>query len=263
MEKSSRKELTQRAMAYHNLVTQLQREQILRRNIITSHAEERRRLLGHEHLQYHTRVLAWTAKAHSHGQQKERWKKFAGQHLNPFTHTPDSLHRYLRSIGVLRDAYAYNLSSSSSKQQWATTIHKIPTAEPGDGQNNPSDCSKVDAQQAQEQSEMALIHTLLGTCQMEDDPSAYTSLLDDSHDIMRSEATSQVRHMWEQSYTLDPLEKGVPKDWLGFSETLEMHHMFYLAACYEMASLLEKQRLFHFSALIIPRSQNESEVDLR
>ena len=37
-----------------------------------------------------------------------------------------------------------------------------------------------------------------------------------------------------------------------------MHHMFYLAACYETASLLEKQRLFHFSALIIPRSQNES-----
>ena len=153
MEESSRKELTQRAMAYDNLVTQLQREQILHRSIITSQAEERRRLLGQEHLQYHTRVLAWTAKAHSHGQQKERWKKFAVQHLNPFTHTPDSLHRYLRFIGVLRDAYAYNLSSSSSKQQWATTTHKIPTAEPGDGQNNPSDCSKVDPQQAKEQSE--------------------------------------------------------------------------------------------------------------
>ena len=117
MEKSSRKELMQRAMAYQSWVTQLQQEQILRRNVITLHAEERRRLIGHKHLPFHIRVLAWTTKAHSRGQQEERCMKFAGQHLHPFTHTRDTLHKYLRSIGVLRDAYAYNLPTSSSKVQ--------------------------------------------------------------------------------------------------------------------------------------------------
>ena len=115
----------QRAMAYHSLVTVPQREQILRRNVITSHAEERRRLIGHKHLPYHSRVLAWTTKADSRGHQKERWTKFAGQHLNPFTHTPDILHKYLRSIGVLRDPYAYNLPASSSQKQWATATYKV------------------------------------------------------------------------------------------------------------------------------------------
>ena len=152
MEKSLRKELMQRAMAYPSLVTQLQREQILRRSVITSQADVRRRLIGHEHLPYHTRVLAWITKAHSRGQQEERWTKFAGQHLNPFTHTPDSLHKYLRSIGVLQDAYAYNLPSSSAQKQWASTAHKIQATLRGCEQNHSSENSKVDAQQAQEQS---------------------------------------------------------------------------------------------------------------
>ena len=84
----------------------------------------------------------------------------------------------------------------------------LPTCE----QNNPSDTSKVDAQQAQEQSELALIHTLLGSCPMGDDPNpAYTPLHDDSYDSMRSEAISQVRDMWEQSYSLNLFEMRVPK----------------------------------------------------
>ena len=254
----------QRAMSYHSLVLQLQRERILRRNVITSHAQERCRLIGHAHVPYRTKVLAWTTKAHSRGEQKQRWTKFAGQHLNCFTQTPDSLHKYLRSIGVLRDAYAYNVPSSSSHKQWAATTHKVQAALPSCEQNNPSDSSKVDAQQAQEPSEMALIHTLLGTCLTVDDPSpAYTSLHDDSYDTLRSETISQVRNMWEQSYNLDPFEMRIPKHWLSFSETLEMHHMFYPAACYEVANQLEKQRLFHFSALDIPPSQHDSEVDLR
>ena len=65
----------------------------------------------------------------------------------------------------------------------------------------------------------------------DDPPPAYMSLHDDSYDSVRSEAISQVQDMWEQSYNLDPFEMRVPKHWLRFTETLEMHHMFYTAAC--------------------------------
>ena len=80
---------------------------------------------------------------------------------------------------------------------------------------------------------------------------------------MRSETTSHIRNMWEQSYNLDSFEMRVPKHLLSFCETREMLHMFYTAACYEVSNLLEKQRLFHCFALDIPRSQHDSEVDLR
>ena len=67
MKKSSTKELMQHVLAYQSLVTQLQREEILRRNVISSHAQERRCLVCHEHLPYHTKVLACTTKVHLRG----------------------------------------------------------------------------------------------------------------------------------------------------------------------------------------------------
>ena len=69
--------------------------------------------------------------------------------------------------------------------------------------------------------------------------------------------------MSEQFYDLHPFEMGVPKHWLTFFETLEMHHIFYTSKPYEMANLLQKQRLFNSAAWDIPPSQHDTQVDLR
>ena len=39
----------------------------------------------------------------------KEWERYAGKHLNPQTHNEESLHRFLRSEGVLRGAHAFNM----------------------------------------------------------------------------------------------------------------------------------------------------------
>ena len=215
-EQCSRRYINRLKSVELRLVENLCSEKLGTKAITTEWESSRQKLTGPSRgPTYCGRVLAWLVKTHSRGQRAQEWAHYAGVHLNPHTHSEQSLVKYLRSCGVLHEAHAYNTPRyvSCSNTPIPTSTTPLPALRTA--------MNKKKNKEAIEASETALVRDLIESLPV---PAEMEKGLDD-FDTARKETMEDCQNLWYSCFTEAPdaSGEGIPESWLSFGFLLDRH----------------------------------------
>ena len=243
-EQCSRRYINRLKSVELHLVENLSSEKLARKTITTEWESTRQKLIGSSRgPTYCGRVLAWLVKTHSRGQRAQEWAQYAGVHLNPHTHSEQSLVKYLRSCGVLHEAHAYNTPRyvSYSNTPIPTSTTPLPPLETAK--------NKQENKEAIEASEAALVRDLIESLPV---PADMEKGLDD-FDTARKETMEDCQNLWYSCFTEAPDTngEGIPESWLSFGFLLDRHLVLWSLFSGALDCSYAKEALWNQSILCL------------